>query len=50
MTAFRARPPFAVFCDSLEAYEGDWTGDLLDEFRRRRGYDLATHLPALADG
>ena len=40
MTAFRSRPPFAVFCDSLEAYEGDWTGDLLDEFRRRRGYDL----------
>ena len=33
MSAFRGRPPFAVFCDSLEAYEGDWTGDLLDEFR-----------------
>ena len=49
MSAFRGRPPFAVFCDSLEAYEGDWTGDLLDEFRRRRGYDLTSHLPALAD-
>ena len=41
MSAFRGNPPFAVFCDSLEAYEGDWTGDLLDEFNRRRGYDLA---------
>ena len=50
MSAFRGHPPFAVFCDSLEAYEGDWTGDLLDEFNRRRGYDLAPHLPALVEG
>jgi hypothetical protein len=40
-------PPDAVFSDSLEAYGSSWTGDLPDEFRRRRGYDLLQHLPAL---
>ena len=30
----------SVFCDSLEVYDGDWTGDLFDQFRQRRGYDL----------
>jgi hypothetical protein len=50
MTGFRTRLPYAVFCDSLEAYEGDWTGDLLDEFNKRRGYDLTAHLPALTEG
>jgi hypothetical protein len=39
--------PTAVFCDSLEVFNTDWTPSLLDEFRRRRGYDLAPHLPAL---
>jgi hypothetical protein len=43
-----ADPPFrSVFCDSLEVYGADWTEDLLAEFERRRGYDLAPHLPAL---
>jgi hypothetical protein len=37
----------AQFCDSFE-FTADWTRDLLAEFRRRRGYDLAAHLPALA--
>jgi len=41
------RPPDALFSDSLEAYGASWTGDLLPEFRRRRGYDLLPHLPAL---
>ena len=41
-------PPFhSVFCDSLEVYGADWTADFLDEFRRRRGYDLGPRLPAL---
>jgi hypothetical protein len=40
-------PPYAVFSDSLEAYGSSWTGDLPAEFRRRRGYDLLDHLPAL---
>ncbi|HSB61498.1 MAG TPA: glycosyl hydrolase, partial [Vicinamibacteria bacterium] len=47
MQAFGPRPPYAVFCDSLEVFDSDWTADFLDEFRRRRGYDLRPHLPAL---
>lgn len=42
------KPPFhSIFCDSLEVYGADWTSRFLDEFRRRRGYDLAPLLPAL---
>jgi hypothetical protein len=37
----------AVFCDSLEVYSSDWTPGLLQEFQRRRGYDLKPYLPAL---
>jgi hypothetical protein len=40
-------PPYAIFSDSLEAYGSSWTSDLPAEFRRRRGYDLLAHLPAL---
>jgi len=47
LSAFDAAPPYAVFCDSLEVYESDWTGDFLDAFRSRRGYDLRPLLPAL---
>ena len=35
----------SVFCDSLEVYDADWTADLLDQFRARRGYDLRPLLP-----
>ncbi len=42
------RMPYAVFCDSLEVFGSDWTGDLLTEFKARRGYDLLPYLPALA--
>ena len=35
----------AIFCDSLEVYDADWTADLLDQFRARRGYDLRPLLP-----
>ncbi len=42
-----AHPPYAIFCDSLEVFQSDWTADLLEEFQRRRGYDLTPHLPAL---
>ncbi len=48
LEAFGANPPYAVFSDSLEVYDSDWTPDLIDEFRRRRGYDLTPFLPALA--
>ena len=41
------RVPYAIFCDSLEVYNSNWTSDFLEEFKRRRGYDLKPHLPAL---
>ncbi len=47
MQAFGANPPHAVFCDSLEVYNQDWTPDFLDEFKKRRGYELKPYLPAL---
>ena len=47
MEAFGSNPPYAVFCDSLEVYNQDWTPDFLDEFKKRRGYDLKPFLPAL---
>jgi hypothetical protein len=37
----------SIFCDSLEVYGADWTEKLLQEFRKRRGYDLGPRLPAL---
>ncbi|HMD50251.1 MAG TPA: glycosyl hydrolase, partial [Bryobacteraceae bacterium] len=47
LAALAATPPYAIFSDSLEVYNADWTGDFLAEFRKRRGYDLTPHLPAL---
>jgi hypothetical protein len=47
MEAFRDQPPYAVFSDSLEDYGSNWTGDLMEEFRAQRGYDLTPYLPAL---
>jgi hypothetical protein len=47
MQAFDDRPPYAVFCDSLEVFQSDWTGDFLEQFQKRRGYDLKPYLPAL---
>jgi hypothetical protein len=47
MQAFPSERPHAVFCDSLEVYNQDWTPDFLDEFKKRRGYDLKPYLPAL---
>ena len=46
--ALGSNPPYAVFSDSLEVYGSDWTPDFLQEFARRRGYDLTPYLPALA--
>ena len=37
----------SVFCDSLEVYGADWTPNFMEEFRHRRGYDLAPCFPAL---
>jgi len=47
MQAFGSNRPQAIFCDSLEVFGSDWTGDFLEEFRKRRGYDLKPYLPAL---
>lgn len=47
IAAFGVNKPYAVFCDSLEVYGSDWTPDLMEQFRKRRGYDLTPHLPAL---
>ena len=47
MQAFGDDPPYAVFSDSLEVYGSDWTGDLLQQFRQRRGYDVTPYFPAL---
>jgi len=47
LTAFADHPPYAVFSDSLEDYASDWTPAMLDEFQKRRGYDLRPYLPAL---
>ena len=46
--ALGPNPPYAVFSDSLEVYASDWTADFIQEFQRRRGYDLTPYLPALA--
>ena len=48
--AFGRTPPYAIFSDSLEAYEADWTPSLLTEFKKRRGCDLKPHLPELVAG
>lgn len=49
LTAFdKNNLPYSVFADSLEVYNQDWTDDFLEEFKKRRGYDLKPFLPALA--
>ncbi|MFC5462658.1 glycosyl hydrolase [Massilia niabensis] len=50
LKAFGKQPPYAVFSDSLEVYGTDWTEDFLQEFKKRRGYDLVPHLPSLFSG
>lgn len=47
MDAFGEHPPYAVFSDSLEVYGTDWTDDFLEQFQKRRGYDLKPLLPEL---
>ena len=48
LTPFAGRLPFAIFCDSLEVYDSDWSPDLASEFMARRGYDVTPLLPVLA--
>jgi hypothetical protein len=49
MSAFGMNKPYAIFCDSLEVYNSDWSSDFLEEFQRRRGYDLKPQLPWLVN-
>ncbi len=39
----------AIFNDSYEVYDADYTTDFFSEFYKRRGYDLTDHLPVLAE-
>jgi len=48
LKALAKTPPYAIFSDSLEVYNSDWTSNFLAEFQKRRGYDLTPYLPALA--
>ncbi|MEO8593585.1 MAG: glycosyl hydrolase [Candidatus Solibacter sp.] len=48
LKAVARTPPYAIFSDSLEVYNADWTPDFPAEFQKRRGYDLMPHLAALA--
>jgi hypothetical protein len=41
--------PRSMYMDSYEAYGANWTEDLLDEFKARRGYDLTPKLSLLQD-
>ena len=50
LAAFGDQPPYSVFSDSLEVYGSDWTANLPEEFKKRRGYDLIPHLPELVAG
>jgi hypothetical protein len=47
MQALSPNRPYSIFSDSLEVFASDWTGDLLEQFQKRRGYDLTPFLPAL---
>ncbi|HQP98042.1 MAG TPA: glycosyl hydrolase [bacterium] len=49
-TAFQSysgKPVRAFYNDSFEVYRANWTDNFLEEFSKRRGYDLKTELPAL---
>ena len=48
LKALEKTPPYAIFSDSLEVYNADWTPNLPDEFQKRRGYSLTPFLPSLA--
>lgn len=35
----------AIFCDSIETMGANWTDDMADTFRQRKGYDITPWLP-----
>ena len=46
-TASGTRLPRAQYHDSFE-YRGNWCRDFLEQFKKRRGYDLNDHMDAMA--
>jgi hypothetical protein len=50
LKALEKTPPYAIFSDSLEVYNADWTPAMFEEFQKRRGYDLKSRLAALNGG
>jgi hypothetical protein len=50
LKALAATPPKSIFSDSLEVQGSDWSPNFLEEFQKRRGYDLKPYLPALVNG
>jgi hypothetical protein len=49
LAATADNPPYAVFSDSLEVYNSDWTPDFPSQFQKRRGYNLIPHIRSLAE-
>jgi hypothetical protein len=44
--AIKGLKPFrAMFCDSMELEGANWCSDFIDEFKRRRSYDVTPYLP-----
>ena len=41
--------PRSMYNDSFEAYGANWTNDFLQEFKKRRGYELGENLILLTD-
>ncbi|MCF2499526.1 glycosyl hydrolase [Dyadobacter chenhuakuii] len=41
--------PRSMYNDSYEAYGANWTDDFLQEFKKRRGYELGENLALLTD-
>lgn len=41
--------PRSMYMDSYEAYGANWTDDFLEQFKKRRGYDLKNQLTLLSD-
>lgn len=37
----------SMFCDSIELSGANWTGDFIDEFKKRNGYDVWEFLPLI---
>lgn len=37
----------ALFVDSMELEGANWTGDMAEEFKKRRGYDIMPYLPLI---